>query len=84
MNVWTERAIRKQQRRLTKPARMAKWKRIVAEAREKDELTSFRLQWYVIQMWSREGFRVSEMADILCLTEREVEFEIDIAKQNAR
>ena len=83
MNVWTERAIRKQQRRLTKPARLAKWKRKVAEARENGKFASMR-NWYVIQMWTREGFTDAEMADILNLTEAEIRLEMDIARQNAR
>ena len=42
------------------------------------------LNWNVIRMHWREGLRVSEMAEILGMTEREVKLEIDIARQNAK
>lgn len=83
MPIWTERAQRKAERRATKPARINAWKRRIADLREKGQFAQM-LNWSIIQMWTREHFSLSEMADILCLTEREVQFEMDIARQNAR
>lgn len=59
-----------------------KWKRIIADERDKGTFVS-KLNWNVIQMHWREGLRVHEMASILSMTEREVQFEIEIAQQNA-
>lgn len=69
-----------QQERATK---INKWKRFIADEREKGKFVSM-LNLNVIQMHWREGLRVPEMVEILGMTEREVKLEINIARQNAR
>ena len=44
---------------------------------------TFRLNWAVIQCHWRKGLTVGEMAKVLGEDERTIEFEIDIANQNA-
>lgn len=79
MKEWTRRAIRKAERRRTKPARIAERKK--RSARKKAEGT-FKLNWEFAQCYWREGFTIAECADVLGITEAEARLERDIAQQN--
>lgn len=48
------------------------------------ERRNWRVNWAVIQLYWRENLTVEECAEVLGISEESVEFEIDIAKQNAK
>lgn len=64
-------------------AKVDKWKRIIAEDREKGKFASM-LRWNIIQMWKREGLTNAEMAECTGLTEAEIRLEMGFARQDAR
>ena len=81
MREWTRRAIRKAERRATYQQRIAERK--ARYAQEKADGT-FHLQWEFIQCYWREGFSLSECAEVLGITEEQASFERDIAIQNSQ
>ena len=81
MREWTRRAIRKAERRRTKPARIAKLTAHYARLKREGE---FNLQWAIINCYWRQGFTLEECAKVLGITEEEAKFARDLAIQNAQ
>ena len=81
LNIWAEKARRKQERRASKPRRKNALRS--QYAREKREGT-FRLDWAVLNCHFRQGFTIRECADVLNESEDAIEFAIDMTIQNAR
>ena len=62
-------------------AKMARLKK--AYGSEKDSQNLYDLNWAVIQCLTREGLTRKQTAEVLGVSEETIDFEMDIAYQNA-
>ena len=76
----TARSNRKLERRLTKPRRLQKLAAYYTRLKAEGKLN---IQFAVITCIWRQGFTISETARVLNLTEDDVSFRRDLARQNA-